>query len=81
VTFGALRLALEAGRAGGTAPAVLNAANEIAVGAFLGGRCSFLDIERIVETLLERHSIEPVNSLEQLEDIDAHTRHQAQHML
>jgi regulator of sigma E protease len=78
VTFGALRLALEAGRAGGTAPAVLNAANEIAVGAFLSGRCSFLDIERIVETLLERHSIEPVDSLEQLEDIDARTRHQAQ---
>jgi 1-deoxy-D-xylulose-5-phosphate reductoisomerase len=43
-TFGTLRLALEAGVAGGTAPAVLNAANEIAVQAFLDGACGFLDI-------------------------------------
>jgi 1-deoxy-D-xylulose-5-phosphate reductoisomerase len=80
-TFGALRLALEAGRAGGTAPAVLNAANEVAVGAFLDGHCAFLDIERIVGTLLERHSVEPVVSLEQLEDIDVYTRQLAQQLV
>jgi 1-deoxy-D-xylulose-5-phosphate reductoisomerase len=73
-TFGCLRLALEAGRMGGTAPCVLNAANEVAVAAFLAGRCGFLDIERIVSAALESHTPEPVTSLEQLEQIDAHTR-------
>ncbi|MDR2106004.1 MAG: 1-deoxy-D-xylulose-5-phosphate reductoisomerase, partial [Coriobacteriales bacterium] len=76
-TFGALRLALEAGRAGGTAPAVLNAANEVAVQSFLEGRCGFLDIERTVEATLERHNPEPVTSLEQLEEVDAWARRKA----
>ncbi|MDR1184514.1 MAG: 1-deoxy-D-xylulose-5-phosphate reductoisomerase [Coriobacteriales bacterium] len=79
--FGALRLALEAGRAGGTAPAVLNAANEIAVQAFLDGACGFLDIERIIETVLEQHSPEPVVSLEQLGEVDARTRTQARALI
>ena len=76
-SFGALRLALEAGRAGGTAPAVLNAANEIAVQAFLTGRCGFLDIERIVGGVLDQHAPQQVESLEQLEAIDAWARRQA----
>jgi 1-deoxy-D-xylulose-5-phosphate reductoisomerase len=80
-TFGALRLALAAGRAGGSAPAVLNAANEVAVQAFLEGACAFLDIERAVGTVLERHDPEPVRSLDQLEAIDARARHQAQEFL
>jgi 1-deoxy-D-xylulose-5-phosphate reductoisomerase len=80
-TFGALRLALEAGEAGGTAPAVLNAANEVAVRAFLEGACGFLDIERVVATVLERHSPEPVTSLDRLEAIDAWARRQAQGFL
>jgi 1-deoxy-D-xylulose-5-phosphate reductoisomerase len=50
--FPCLRLAYEAGRAGGLAPAVLNAANEEAVAAFLDGRLSFLDIAKVVETVL-----------------------------
>jgi 1-deoxy-D-xylulose-5-phosphate reductoisomerase len=73
-TFGCLRLALEAGRVGGTAPCVLNAANEVAVAAFLAGRCGFLDIERIVSAALEAHTPEPVTSLEQLEQIDTWAR-------
>jgi 1-deoxy-D-xylulose-5-phosphate reductoisomerase len=76
-TFGCLRLALEAGRTGGTTPCVLNAANEVAVAAFLAGRCGFLDIERIISTVLEAHSSEVVTSLEQLEEIDAWARHHA----
>jgi 1-deoxy-D-xylulose-5-phosphate reductoisomerase len=53
-TFRCLGLAWNAGRAGGTAPAVLNAANEVAVAAFLDGRIGFLDIAALVEHALER---------------------------
>jgi 1-deoxy-D-xylulose-5-phosphate reductoisomerase len=76
-TFGCLKLALEAGRAGGTAPAVLNAANEVAVAAFLGQRCEFLDIEGAVAAALDTHECAPVESLDQLESIDAWARAQA----
>ncbi len=76
-TFGALRLALEAGRLGGTAPAVLNAANEIAVAAFLKDKCGFLDIEQTVETVLEHHDCVKVQSLEQLEEVDRRAREEA----
>jgi 1-deoxy-D-xylulose-5-phosphate reductoisomerase len=54
VRFPSLRLARDALRAGGAAPAILNAANEVAVAAFLEGRIGFLDIERIVTETLER---------------------------
>jgi len=73
-TFGCLRLALEAGRIGGTAPAVLNAANEVAVAGYLAGRCGFTDIERIVEATLEAQSPQQVESLEQLQEIDVWAR-------
>ncbi len=77
-TFRCLALAIEAGKAGGTAPAVLNAANEIAVAAFLGGRIGFLGIESIVEQALETVDHEPVRSLEQLEAADAQARRVAE---
>ena len=51
--FPSLRLAHLAGRVGGTLPAVFNAANEVAVDAFLNRRIGFLDIERVVEETLE----------------------------
>lgn len=54
--FPALRLAREALEAGGKAPCVLNAANEIAVAAFLAGQIKFLDIPRIVESALDQHA-------------------------
>jgi 1-deoxy-D-xylulose-5-phosphate reductoisomerase len=54
--FPALGLARAALEAGGAAPALLNAANETAVEAFLTRRIGFLDIARVVETVLERHS-------------------------
>jgi len=54
--FPALRLARSAGEAGGALPAVLNAANEVAVAAFLGGRIGFLDIAAIVERVLSGYS-------------------------
>ena len=55
--FGALRLAREAGAAGGTAPAVLNAANEVAVDAFLSGALGFPAITDTVATVLAKHTL------------------------
>lgn len=76
-TFGCLRLAFEAGGRGGTAPCVLNAADEVAVAAFLEGRIGYLDIERVVEEALRGHATVPVESLEQLEEVDAEARTRA----
>ena len=73
-TFRCLILAREAGRAGGTAPCVLNAANEVAVRAFLDGRIGFLDIAAVVEETLEQVPSEPVASLEQVLDADRRAR-------
>jgi 1-deoxy-D-xylulose-5-phosphate reductoisomerase len=73
-TFACLRLALEAGRAQGTAPCVLNAANEVANAAFREGRCGFLDIERLVAEALVAHEPQELSSLEQLEVVDRSVR-------
>jgi 1-deoxy-D-xylulose-5-phosphate reductoisomerase len=72
--FPALGLAFAAGRAGGTMPAVMNAANEVAVAAFLDGRAAFLDIARAIEAVMASHDPEPLRSLEQVEDADAWAR-------
>ncbi|MDY2777170.1 MAG: 1-deoxy-D-xylulose-5-phosphate reductoisomerase [Collinsella sp.] len=73
-SFRCLYLAEIAGRIGGTMPCVLNAANEVAVDAFLGRRCSFTDIPRIVEHCMDLHDVESVQSIEQLLETDARTR-------
>lgn len=73
-TFRCLTLALDAGRAGGTLPAAMNAANEVAVAAFLAGACGFLDIEGVVETVMEAHTSQPLESIEQVESVDAWAR-------
>ena len=70
-TFACLRLAREAGVAGGTAPCTLNAANEVAVHAFLGGRLRFLEIAEVIEETLEQLPSEQVHSFESLGDADA----------
>jgi 1-deoxy-D-xylulose-5-phosphate reductoisomerase len=80
-TFGCLPLALAAGRAGGTAPAALNAANEVAVAAFLTGRCGFLGIEQTVEAVLAAHEREPLDSVEHVEEVDAWARQEARDRL
>jgi 1-deoxy-D-xylulose-5-phosphate reductoisomerase len=72
--FPCLRLAREAAVAGGTAPCVLNAANEIAVHAFLGGRLSFMGIPDVIETTLERVGTAGVHSFDSLYEADAHAR-------
>lgn len=79
--FGCLRLAIEAGRVGKSLPCVLNAANEVANLAFREGRCGFLDIERVVEQTLDASEAEVVESLAQLEEIDASARSIASSLL
>jgi len=81
VRFPALRLAREAIRAGGGVPAVLNAANEIAVAAFLDGRTGFLDIERIVATTMERMGALRPADLDGIVAIDAEARRVAASLL
>jgi len=76
--FPALRLARQAMLAGGTAPAVLNAANEVAVAAFLRKRIGFLDIPAIVEHCLNAIPIAPLPDLASLWQIDAYTRRRAE---
>jgi 1-deoxy-D-xylulose-5-phosphate reductoisomerase len=61
--FPSLRLAREAAEAGGTAPAVLNAANEVAVAAFLGGQLNFTGMARVIDSVLQRHEVRQVTSL------------------
>jgi 1-deoxy-D-xylulose-5-phosphate reductoisomerase len=72
--FPCLRLAQEALAEGAAAAIVLNAANEIAVRAFLGRDIGFMDIPRVVETCLERAEAEPVTSIDAVRRIDARTR-------
>jgi 1-deoxy-D-xylulose-5-phosphate reductoisomerase len=72
--FPALRLAREAAIAGGTAPCILNAANEIAVHAFLEGRLSFLGIPDVIEETLDRLGAEPVRAFDTLYESDREAR-------
>ncbi|MCW1915927.1 1-deoxy-D-xylulose-5-phosphate reductoisomerase [Luteolibacter sp. GHJ8] len=72
--FPALDLAREAGLKGGTLPAVLNAANEIAVDAFVAGRIGFPDIWRVVGETMQRHEVAAADSLESVIAADAWAR-------
>jgi len=72
--FPCLALAGEAARVGGTAPAVLNAANEIAVAAFLAGRLNFDGIAGVIESVLQRHAVGQVRSLDDALAADAWAR-------
>lgn len=73
-TFRCLALACAAGETGGTLPAAMNAANEVAVAAFLNGECGFLDIASTVEYVMEKHDVQNVESIDQLEDVDSASR-------
>ena len=73
-TFACLKLAREAGRVGGTGPCTLNAANEVAVHAFLGGRLRFLDIAAVIEETLTALPATTVHSFDSLADADARAR-------
>ena len=77
-TFACLRLALEAGRAGGTAPTVLNAADEIAVAAFLEERIPFTAIPAVIERVLEEMPAAAVSHFDDLFAADAEARERSQ---
>ena len=72
--FPSLALAFAAARAGGTAPCILNAANEVAVHAFLNERLGFLGIPAVIEGTLEQLPARPVHSFESLYEADADAR-------
>ena len=74
IRFPGLALAYQALRAGGTAPAVLNAANEVAVAAFLNKQITFLAIPRLIEDVLADLSVTTVNTLEDVLTADAAAR-------
>lgn len=73
-TFRCLALARYAGERGGTLPCVMNAANEVAVAAFLDGRGTYLGIAECVEATMEAHDRQDVESVEQLQEIDRWAR-------
>jgi 1-deoxy-D-xylulose-5-phosphate reductoisomerase len=77
VRFPCLGFARAAARAGGTAPALLNAANEVAVQAFLDGRLNFTGIATVIDKVLQRLESSPVHSLGDVLDADAAARRQA----
>jgi 1-deoxy-D-xylulose-5-phosphate reductoisomerase len=81
-TFSAVDLAREAGLAGGTAPAVFNAANEEAVAAFIAGRIRYLDIVDTIATVVGEHSGSSGGtlSLEDVADAEGWARERAQHL-
>jgi len=74
VRFPALRLARQALQAGGGAPTILNAANEVAVAAFLRRRIGFLDIAAVVEEVLDRMGPRVADTLDQVMALDAEAR-------
>jgi len=79
--FPSLRLAREAAEAGGTAPAVLNAANELVVEAFLDGRLNFTDMARVIDSVLQRHDVKQVTDLEDALAADAWGRDAVRRLL
>lgn len=75
--FPAIALAYRALRTGGTLPAALNAANEVAVEAFINGRISFNSIPRVIEDVMDEHQTEAVTDLDVVLETDAAARLQA----
>ncbi|GIZ11345.1 1-deoxy-D-xylulose 5-phosphate reductoisomerase [Pseudomonas sp. NCCP-436] len=72
--FPCLRLAREAASVGGGAPAALNAANEVAVAAFLQGRIGFTDIARMIESVLNAQPVQAVEALDAVFEVDRRAR-------
>jgi 1-deoxy-D-xylulose-5-phosphate reductoisomerase len=81
VRFPALRLARAALQSGGGAPTVLNAANEIAVAAFLAGQIGFLDIARTVEETLDAVNAGNIETLDDVFELDGSARRMAERLI
>ena len=80
-TFACLRLAREAAVAGGTAPCVLNAANEVAVAAFLEGRLAFTGIPEVIERALAEVPVRPVRHFSDLVAVDTEARERSRELV
>jgi 1-deoxy-D-xylulose-5-phosphate reductoisomerase len=76
--FPALRIAREAGLAGGTYPTVLSAVDEVAVDAFRAERIGFMDIPAVIQDVLDRHTSRAVTALEVVLEVDRWARHEAE---
>jgi 1-deoxy-D-xylulose-5-phosphate reductoisomerase len=81
VKFPCLALGIAAAHAGGTSPTLLNAANEIAVSAFLNNKLSFLDISRVIDGVLDKIPCEPASSLAIIREADLKARNFANNMI
>ncbi len=79
--FPTFRLGERAGRAGGTGPAVYNAANEEAVAAFLDGTLPFVEIPRVIEGTLDACALRSAESLEAVQDADREARRRARKLI
>jgi len=79
--FPCLQLAYAALASGGTVPAVMNAANEVAVEAFLTHRLSFLAISQVIETVMDQHQSESLTTVDQALRADLWGRHKAQELI
>src|SRR3989338_7973735 len=79
--FPCLKYAYEAGKIGGTMGAVLNAANEIAVYAFLNNKIRFLDIQRIIKNMMSGHKAIKNPDLKQILDVDKKIREETKRMI
>jgi 1-deoxy-D-xylulose-5-phosphate reductoisomerase len=79
--FPCLRLAYDALREGGTMPATMSAANEVAVAAFLERRIGFMDIPRIIAKTMEAHATQPASSIEVVLEADKWARQRAQSLI
>jgi 1-deoxy-D-xylulose-5-phosphate reductoisomerase len=79
--YPALGLAYHALKLGGSMPAVLNAANEIAVDAFLAGIIGFREIHRIIEKTMQSHSPQPARNVEDVLEVDRQARERARLLL
>lgn len=79
--FPCLRLICEAAEVGGTMPAVVNAADEVAVEAFLEGSISFSCIWRVIESVMNAHSVQACDSLDAVFEVDAWARAEAAELL
>ncbi|MBC7983742.1 MAG: 1-deoxy-D-xylulose-5-phosphate reductoisomerase [Candidatus Obscuribacterales bacterium] len=79
--FSSLKLARAVAEAAGSAPAVLNASNEVAVAAFLAGRIAFNEITHLSQRVLDMHTVGRLQSLEDVLAVDAWARKQAEAML
>jgi len=79
--YKALDLAIQAGKIGGTATTVLNAANEAAVSLFLQEKLSFLAIDNAIEKALENHQVIHKPSLQTILEVDAETRRMVENMV